>query len=152
MRYLMLFTLLLSLSAQAVVETYSFDTPDQEALYKRLIVELRCLVCQNQNIADSNAELAQDLRRKTHELIMAGKTEQEINAYMVQRYGDFVLYQPPMKPQTLLLWIGPFLILAVGLFVLIRVIRARSRTSADNAISEEQRRQAKHLLKGEAND
>lgn len=144
--------LLLSFAAGAVIESYQFDTPEQEQLYKTLIAELRCLVCQNQNIADSNAELAQDLRRKTHELIMAGNSKAEITAYMVQRYGDFVLYQPPIKPQTLMLWVGPFLILAIGLFVLVRVIRSRARAAGSSAISAEQQRQAEQLLKGADND
>jgi cytochrome c-type biogenesis protein CcmH len=153
MRVLLFLLILLSGPvALAVIESYTFDTPQQEALYKRLIAELRCLVCQNQNIADSNAELAQDLRRKTHELIVAGKSEDEITAYMVQRYGDFVLYQPPMKPQTALLWIGPFVILALGLFVLIRVIRQRSQSAVSANINQEQRQQAERLLQGGEND
>ncbi len=112
-------------TAQATIETYTFDTPAQEQAYKHLIDELRCLVCQNQNLADSNAELAQDLRRKTYEMVKAGKSSQEVVDYMVQRYGDFVLYRPPLKGTTLALWVGPFLILAVGVAVLIRVIARR---------------------------
>ncbi|QFY90243.1 cytochrome c-type biogenesis protein CcmH [Magnetovirga frankeli] len=145
-------SLLIPLAAQAAIETYDFQTPAQEALYKDLIAELRCLVCQNQNIADSNAELAQDLRRKTHELIMAGKSREEITTYMVQRYGDFVLYQPPLKPQTALLWVGPFLILGLGLFVLIRVIRQRSREATGANINQAQREQAERLLQGDRHD
>lgn len=145
-------SLLVPLAALAAIETYDFQTPAQEALYKDLIAELRCLVCQNQNIADSNAELAQDLRRKTHELIMAGKSREEITTYMVQRYGDFVLYQPPLKPQTALLWVGPFLILGLGLFVLIRVIRQRSREAAGANINQAQREQAERLLQGDRHD
>jgi cytochrome c-type biogenesis protein CcmH len=115
----------LAFSAHAVIEAYKFDDPAQEARYKVLIEELRCLVCQNQNLADSNAELAQDLRRKTYEMITAGKTEEEVVAYMVQRYGDFVMYRPPLNATTLFLWIGPFVILAVGIAVLLRVVQRR---------------------------
>jgi cytochrome c-type biogenesis protein CcmH len=154
MRYvLLLLGLVLSLGLRASIDTYRFDTPDQEASYKRLIAELRCLVCQNQNIADSNAELAQDLRRKTYEMVKAGKGDQEISGYMVQRYGDFVLYQPPMKGTTLLLWAGPFLILALGLLVLVRVVRRRASQAGSGAeLSAAQRRRAEELLKGQADD
>lgn len=125
-----LLALLLALGspAYAAIETYTFDTPVQEQRYKDLIDELRCLVCQNQNLADSDAELAQDLRRKTYEMVRAGKGDQEILDYMVQRYGDFVLYRPPLKGTTVALWVGPFLILAIGVVVLMRVI-ARRRTA-----------------------
>jgi cytochrome c-type biogenesis protein CcmH len=112
-------------AAHAAIETYAFDTPAQEQRYKDLIDELRCLVCQNQNLADSDAELAQDLRRKTYEMVKAGKGDREILDYMVQRYGDFVLYRPPLKGTTVALWVGPFLILAVGVGVLVRVIARR---------------------------
>jgi cytochrome c-type biogenesis protein CcmH len=122
-------------SAQATIETYTFATPAQEQAYKHLIDELRCLVCQNQNLADSNAELAQDLRRKTYEMVKAGKSSEEIVDYMVQRYGDFVLYRPPLKGTTLALWVGPFLILAIGVVVLLRVITRRRNdpTETDDA-------------------
>ena len=123
--YLLAAALALGPSAHAAIETYAFDTPAQEQRYKDLIDELRCLVCQNQNLADSDAELAQDLRRKTYEMVEAGKGDQEILDYMVQRYGDFVLYRPPLKGTTVALWVGPFLILAVGVGVLIRVITRR---------------------------
>jgi cytochrome c-type biogenesis protein CcmH len=118
-------------SAYATIETYTFDTPEQERTYKHLIDELRCLVCQNQNLADSNAELAQDLRRKTYEMVKAGKSSEEIVDYMVQRYGDFVLYRPPLRGTTVALWAGPFLILAVGVAVLMRVITRRRNDTAE---------------------
>ena len=137
-------------SAQAsTIETYRFDTPRQEALYKKMIAELRCLVCQNQNLADSNAELAQDLRRKTYEMVSAGQSEQEIVSYMVARYGNFVLYRPPLNNTTLFLWGGPFIILAVALLILIRVVKRRSAASGDDGLSEEQHAKAQDLLKGD---
>ncbi|MCB1800598.1 MAG: cytochrome c-type biogenesis protein CcmH, partial [Gammaproteobacteria bacterium] len=105
----------------------------------------RCLVCQNQNLADSNAELAVDLRRKTYEMVKQDKSEKEIADYMVDRYGEFVLYRPPLNSNTLLLWGGPFLILLIGLVLLIRTIRRRrSETSA--AVDSAQLRQAASLL------
>lgn len=134
-------------SIAAETALLQFDTPAQEALYRKLIVELRCLVCQNQNIADSNAELAQDLRKRTYDLIRQGKNEQEIVAFMVQRYGDFVMYRPPFKSTTVFLWLGPFLILisAVALLLLF-VRRRRSEPEPAEAISAADLEQARKLL------
>jgi cytochrome c-type biogenesis protein CcmH len=123
--------------------------PVADARAVKLTEKLRCLVCQNQTIADSNAELAQDLRRQVHEQIAAGKTDAEIVDYMVARYGDFVLYQPPVKPTTVLLWAGPALLLLIGFFGLVRMLRAR-RTEADAPpLSPEDRERAERLLAGE---
>ena len=93
--------------------------------------ELRCLVCQNQTIADSHAGLAEDLRRQIREMLAKGKSEREILDYMTERYGDFVLDRPPFKPATALLWIGPALLMAVALTALATVLRRRQRMSAD---------------------
>ena len=117
--------LLLTFAAQAKVEVLEFETPEHEERYNNLIAELRCLVCQNQNLADSNAELAVDLRRKTYEMVSKDKSEKEIASYMGERYGDFVLYRPPLNSSTLLLWTGPFIILLIGVSLLIRTIRRR---------------------------
>jgi cytochrome c-type biogenesis protein CcmH len=105
--------------------------PSLEARMVRITSELRCLVCQNQTIADSNAALAVDLRREARELIKQGKSDAEVVDYMTARYGDFVLYRPPLKATTLLLWFGPALFLVGGAAVLIVVLRRRSRMSAD---------------------
>ena len=110
----------------ANLETLSFENPQQETRYKKIIAELRCLVCQNQNLADSNADLAKDLRKKTYTMILAGQTDAQIIDFMVARYGDFVRYRPPFKPSTILLWISPALLLALGLGILWRLTR-RSR-------------------------
>ena len=104
-----------------------FDDPAQQARYEDLINELRCLVCQNQTIADSNADLALDLREKVAEQIAAGRSDAEIIAYLTARYGDFVLYRPPVQPNTWLLWSGPFLLLAIGGLVLVVTLRKRAR-------------------------
>ena len=104
-----------------------FDDPEEQARYEALINELRCLVCQNQTIADSNADLALDLREKVGEQIAAGKTNEEIIEYLTARYGDFVLYRPPVQPNTWLLWTGPFLLLLVGGAVLAVTLRKRAR-------------------------
>ena len=107
--------------------------------------ELRCLVCQNQTIADSNAPLAQDLRGQIREQLAAGRSDAEVLDYMVARYGDFVLYRPPFKASTLALWAGPFVLLALGAFVFWRRV-ARRRPQAPPALSAAERAQAAKLL------
>lgn len=124
--------LLLAAAAQARVEVLQFESPAHEERYNKLIAELRCLVCQNQNLADSNAELAVDLRRKTYKMVSENKSEAEIASFMVERYGDFVLYRPPLNSSTLLLWTGPFIILLIGVSLLIRTIRRRRAEQAIN--------------------
>ena len=116
---------LVSSPAMAAIEVHNFKSPENEARYQHLIDELRCLVCQNQNIADSNAGLAYDLRQKVYEMIQAGNSDTEILNYMVERYGDFVLYRPPVKGYTLLLWFGPFILLFGAVVLLIRFARQR---------------------------
>jgi cytochrome c-type biogenesis protein CcmH len=105
--------------------------PALEARMTRITSELRCLVCQNQTIADSSADLAADLRRETRELLKQGKSDREVVDYMTARYGDFVLYRPPVRATTMLLWFGPALMLAVGATGLVVVLRRRSRMNAD---------------------
>lgn len=105
--------------------------PELEARVMRVAVELRCLVCQNQTIADSHAGLAEDLRRQIREMLQQGQSEQQVLDFMTQRYGDFVLYRPPVKPTTWLLWGGPALLLVGGLATLVLVLRRRQRMSAD---------------------
>ena len=141
---LALLLLLIPLALFARIESHQFDNPSQEALYLQLTKELRCLVCQNQNLADSNAELATDLRDKTYEMVKAGKTHSEITQYMIARYGDFVMYRPPMKKSTYLLWLGPFIFLLLALSSLFFLIRKKS--SSDDAPSAEQLKSVrKHL-------
>ena len=114
MRAMLLLALWLPALALGAIESREFDTPASEARYHALIDELRCLVCQNQNLADSNAELARDLRDKTYEMIVAGKTDEEITEFMVARYGEFVLYDPLFNLHTLLLWLAPALLAGIG--------------------------------------
>ena len=118
-----------------------------EALERRvtnLAHELRCLVCQNQTIADSNAPLAVDLRNQIREQMAAGKSEQDIVDFMVQRYGDFVLYRPPVKAATILLWAGPFVFLVLGLFFLFRFLR--QRRVPETQLTDAERAKAAKLL------
>ena len=120
--------------------------PVSQSRAVRLSEQLRCLVCQNQTIAESNAELAQDLRRQVHEQIAAGKSDDEVIQYMVNRYGDFVLYRPPFKGTTALLWGGPAVLLVIGGVVLVRVLRGRGRVPDEPALTPEERARAAQLL------
>lgn len=118
--------LLLAVTPVAYAADARFDDPDKQARYTRLVHELRCLVCQNQTIADSNAELATDLRNKVGDMIEAGMTDAEIIEFLTSRYGDFVLYRPPVQGNTMLLWLGPFLLLGGGLVILMFTLKRRA--------------------------
>ena len=133
--------------AQAVkIEFHKFDTPQQEQLYLKLIEELRCVKCQNQNLAQSNAELAKDMREKAYEMVIKGKSRQDVVDYMTARYGDFVLYKPPFKTNTLLLWIAPPVFLFLSLFLLFKLIRNQKSTSSEKTLNEEERKAVRDLL------
>jgi cytochrome c-type biogenesis protein CcmH len=126
------FCLLIWLSpAQASIEAYQFESSQMEADYNQLINELRCLVCQNQNLAGSDADLARDLRRETYEMLNQGKSQQQVVDFMVERYGDFVLYRPQFKSTTYLLWLGPFLLLLCVLVFLIRRLLSAAKPEVD---------------------
>ena len=148
---IVVFALLCAVGAQAAIVTYQFNDAQKEERFQRLSAELRCLVCQNQSLADSNAELAQDLRRELYHLIQDDATDQEIIEFMVSRYGDFVLYRPPVKTTTILLWIGPILLAIVALVVLLRVIRRGGGGSGGGAteLSAAEQQRLQKLLKGE---
>ena len=115
--------------ALAIDTEAAFDDPVLQHRYESINRELRCLVCQNQTIADSNATLAQDLRREVRDMIAAGKTDDEIRDFMIERYGDFVLYRPRMTAQNFLLWAAPALLLLIAAVVLVRVVRRRAQES-----------------------
>jgi cytochrome c-type biogenesis protein CcmH len=133
--------------AGATINAYEFDSPEKEAMFRRLSEELRCLVCQNQNLADSNAELAQDLRREIYRMVEAGQDEKAVVDFMVTRYGDFVLYRPPVNPTTYLLWIGPFVLFAVGAATLVIMVRNRAKSDVGGKLSAEERQRLDSLLK-----
>jgi len=122
------------------------DDPASEARLKHLAVELRCLVCQNQTLADSNAPLAEDLRREVREMIAKNMSDQEIIEFLTARYGDFVLYRPPVKSTTALLWVGPFILLAIGATALIITLRRRAGKVVDVPITEDEHRRVEQLL------
>jgi len=135
-------------SAFALLLAVSVASADEAALDKRvmdLAAELRCLVCQNQSLAESNAGLAVDLRNQIRTQLARGASEREVVDFMVARYGDFVLYRPPLKASTFLLWFGPFVLLIAGICVLIRRIRRQGKM--DRQLSEAERLRAEQLLK-----
>tara|TARA_Y100000748_G_scaffold291811_1_gene279660 strand:+ start:390 stop:800 length:411 start_codon:yes stop_codon:yes gene_type:complete len=110
----------------------TFNNKNLEQRYYSLIEEIRCLVCQNQSLADSDAPLAQDLRNEIYKMIHSKKSNNQITNYLVERYGDFVLYRPPLKKNTWFLWFGPFLFLAIAFFIVFFVIRNQSRNETEN--------------------
>lgn len=124
------------------------ENPAVETRLKQLAVELRCLVCQNQTLADSNAPLAEDLRREVREMIAKNMTDDQIIEFLVTRYGDFVRYRPPFKATTLLLWVGPFLLLAAGAAVLMVSLRRRALKAEEGTLSQEEQARATQLLEG----
>ena len=133
-------SLAISFSAQAAIEVYDFDSVQQEAQYRGLIEELRCPKCQNQNLAGSDAPIAQDLKQKTYDMIKEGRSDSEIRAYMQERYGDFITYKPPVRPSTWILWFFPpllLIVLVIGWFWQSkrsqRVARGQSGVNVDSA-------------------
>lgn len=123
------------------------EDPQIEARMKNLTEQLRCLVCQNETLADSRADLAEDLRKQVREQIKAGKTDKEIIAYLTQRYGDFVLYNPPIKATTYVLWFGPFVLLIVGTIVLFRFLKRRREMIQEEPLTAEERKRAEEILR-----
>ncbi|MGL5947524.1 MAG: cytochrome c-type biogenesis protein [Aeromonas sp.] len=123
----------LSLPSHAAIEVYTFDSDEQQTLFKQLTKELRCPKCQNQDISDSNAGLAKDLRDKTYQMVKAGQDKQAIVDYMVARYGNFILYNPPLMASTLILWLGPLLVVVLGAGVIWRARRKAAQAAHGDA-------------------
>lgn len=121
-------------------EVREFENPDQQQRYETLVKDLRCLVCQNQSLADSDADLAKDLRDEVYDIIRSGKSDQEAVKFLVDRYGDFVLYRPPFSPLTVLLWLGPAVLLVVGLLFIWRRSRHQDEVAASGLTPEERAR------------
>jgi len=133
MRWLpLIFLLLTAATVQAIENVAPFDDPAMQERYEHLVKELRCLVCQNESIADSNADLAADLRREVREMMIAGKTDAEIKAFMVDRYGEWILFRPRLLRQTWLLWFAPGILLLIGTIVAVRVVSQRARLYTDD--------------------
>jgi cytochrome c-type biogenesis protein CcmH len=139
--------LLLSASASAVIETYEFSDPELEQRYRQLSTELRCPKCQNQNIADSNAPISQDLRKLLHEQLEAGADDEEILDYMVARYGEFVRYRPRFSGATAVLWLAPVLLLLVGVAAAVLTLRGRrSQRLAAGPLNRDDEQRLQDLL------
>jgi cytochrome c-type biogenesis protein CcmH len=156
MTWLLVIILLFPRLAMAEEAAPLAENPQAEARLKALAVELRCLVCQNQTLADSNAPLAEDLRREVREMIAKDMSDKEIIDFLVTRYGDFVLYRPPLKSTTTLLWAGPFLLLFGGATALVFALRRRQKKLADASLanaslSESERNRVAQLLSEGAN-
>ncbi len=144
---LALLALLLALPAQAVIETYEFSSPELERRYRQLSAELRCPKCQNQNIAASNAPIAQDLRRLLHQQLEAGASDEEILEFMVSRYGEFVRYRPSFNGATAILWAAPILLLLTGAVMVVLLLRGRRRQAA--SLNEAEKQKLAALLEAE---
>jgi cytochrome c-type biogenesis protein CcmH len=125
------------------------EDPQIEQRMRTLTEQLRCLVCQNETLADSRADLAEDLRRQIREQIKAGKSDREIIAYLTDRYGDFVLYNPQVKPKTFLLWFPPFILLPVGIAVLYLYLKKRRELISDKPLTADEHKRAEALLRNE---
>ena len=138
MRSLLVLLALLLGQTAAALEPVDYRSPAEEQRFKALTMELRCVMCQNQSIADSNAPIAHDLRREVLALMREGRSDDEIKQYLVERYTDFVLYEPPMRGGNWLLWVGPFLILLAGGVAVIRIIRRKQPAAAAPAADNEE--------------
>lgn len=114
------------ISSNYAEEIYPFDNKKQEVQFQYLLKELRCPVCQNQDLADSNAEVAKDLRNEVYKMVVANKTDDEIISYLTSRFGDFILFKPQIKAATLLLWFGPLFFVLIGIIIFIKSIRRKS--------------------------
>src|SRR5215475_3369438 len=135
-------------SAPAIArEAQPNEDPKIEQRMKNLTEQLRCLVCQNETLADSRADLAEDLRKQIREQIKAGKSDQEILAFLTERYGDLVLYKPPVKKTTYLLWFGPFVLLIAGTGVLYRYVKNRREKIEEKPLTADERKRAEELLR-----
>ena len=124
---------------------YKFDDPAKEEDFRSLIGEMRCLVCQNESLAGSNADLAVDLRNEIYEMMKAGQSKTDVVNFMVQRYGDFVLYSPPVKPSTYPIWFGPLFLFLLGAYLLTRALK-KKRQSQETTLSEEEQQRLESLL------
>jgi len=143
---LIIFLLAYSVNANAELNLYPFDDKVKKERFANLIDELRCTVCQNQTIGDSNAPLAKDLRDRVYKMIQEGRSDEEIKTFLVDRFTDFVLYKPPVKGSTYLLWVGPSVLLLFALFFLLKNIRKRNTSETDD-IDPEQHKRVQALLK-----
>ena len=134
-----------TLTQAFTLEEFTFDDPAKQREFRDLIGEIRCLVCQNESLAASQADLAQDLRMEVYKMLQSGKTREEVVEFLVSRYGDFVLYEPPLRPSTYLIWFGPALLVAAGSFVLFSTLRSK-RKAPEKDLSDNDRDRHASLL------
>ncbi|MFA7552862.1 MAG: cytochrome c-type biogenesis protein [Spongiibacteraceae bacterium] len=154
MKYLTLLLVLLSTSASAVIETYDFENDILRTRYNTFIAELRCPKCQNQNLEGSNSPIAKDLRRELYRMLEDGQSDQQIVDYMVNRYGDFILYRPRFNPETALLWMAPGVFLILGMGMAVMVYRRQKKPAfADDKqeLNVSERKQLEQLLSSKEN-
>ena len=128
-----LMTLMLSFSVAAAIDVYDFETEEQEALFRTLTAELRCPKCQNNNLADSNASIAKDMRQKTYNMVIEGQNEDQIVTYWIDRFGNSVLYKPPVTLGTAILWVGPGLFVLFGGLIIVRNSRRKGSVETDDS-------------------
>lgn len=133
-----LLALVLSAESQAQVDTFEFDTPEQQQRFRRLSDEFRCPMCQNTSLSGSTGGVAEDLRREVHRMIVEGLSDEQIEQFMFERYGDFIFYKPRLTRETLLLWFGPLLFLFIGVFVVLRIWRKSAAPSSRETGFDEQ--------------
>lgn len=145
-------TLVFAPMAQAAIDTYAFDNDEQQARFSALTQQLRCPKCQNQDLADSNAPIAADLRREVHRLLNEGKSDQQVVDYLVARYGEFVRYKPAFEARTWLLWVGPGLLLAGGAGLAWALVRRRRPSPLGDTLSAQEQQQLADLLKRRSHD
>jgi len=141
------FAMVLNSANASPIETYQFKDDVTKVRFQALTKELRCPKCQNQNLADSNSPISVDLRRELYGLLQEGKADSEIVNFMVERYGEFVLYRPRVSSVTYILWFGPALLMFIGLIVVIMIVRRKSEPEEERALTTQQKEKLKHLLK-----
>lgn len=154
MRYCLVLVLhvfvLLPAVGQAAIEEYPFAAEEDQERFKQLVYELRCPKCMNSNLAGSDAPIATDLRNEVYRQINEGRSDKEIIEFMTSRYGDFILYRPPLNPGTFLLWFGPAILLLVGFFIIRRSVKQNA--DAETALSDEERRRLDAILASKEKD
>ncbi len=153
MRKLQLFILMISLCGVmpvfATQAIYPFENPQQRSQFYNLIAQLRCLVCQNESLADSNAGLAKDLRKEVYHMVLNGKNDNQIKTYLVNRYSDFVLFKPPVNRLTYLLWYGPFIFLIAAFLALLLIVRARRKLKQQQRLTPQEQQRLHNILSGD---
>jgi cytochrome c-type biogenesis protein CcmH len=140
------FLVLWSGSAFAAIDSFEFSDDEEQARYQQFIDEMRCPKCDNQNLSGSNSAIAADLRKQIYDMVRSDKTDEEIVSYMVERYGDFILYKPRFTRSTVFLWGAPILFLLIGLLIIFFLLKSRRRTAVSEHLSSSERVELQHIL------